>query len=77
MSIKWKIKELQFYGDSQLLIIQVNYKYQKNGDKITSYKKMVDIFKKYLIAITFEQIPRANNRVSNVMATIGSLLDIP
>jgi hypothetical protein len=38
---------------------------------------MVDIFKQYFIVVTFEQIPMENNRVVNVMETIGSLLDIP
>lgn len=38
---------------------------------------MVNDFNKYFTEITFEQIPRDNNRVVDVMATIASLIDIP
>lgn len=37
---------------------------------------MIDSFKEYFIDITFEKIPRINNMIVNVMASIGSLLDI-
>lgn len=41
------------------------------------YNKMVDSFTEYFTTITFEQIPRVNNKEENAMATIGFLLDIP
>ena len=37
---------------------------------------MVDDFKKYFTMITFEQIPRQENKAVDAMATIASLLDI-
>lgn len=45
MAIEWRIKELQVYGDSQLVIIQVNDEYQTKYDKLMQYKIMVDSFK--------------------------------
>lgn len=41
------------------------------------YKKIVDRFKELFTAITFEQIHRDLNKVTDVMATIASLLDLP
>lgn len=38
------------------------------------YKNIVDEFKNYFVDITFEQIPRNDNKAANVMATIASLL---
>lgn len=38
---------------------------------------MVDDFKKYFVNITFEQIPRLDNKAVDAMATIASLLQIP
>lgn len=38
------------------------------------YKKMVDDSKKYFVEITFEKIPRNDNKVADVMATLSSLL---
>ncbi|GLJ53605.1 hypothetical protein SUGI_1143560 [Cryptomeria japonica] len=41
------------------------------------YKQMVDKLKASFTTITFEQIPRDQNRVADAMATIASLLNLP
>lgn len=41
------------------------------------YKRMVDDFKAYFTTITFEKIPRDNNRAADAMATIASLVIMP
>lgn len=46
-------------------------------DKFTYYKKLVEDLKEDFLSISFEQVPRMNNRAKNAMAMIGSLLDIP
>lgn len=51
VAVEWKITELQVYGDSQLVINQVNDKYQMKDDKLMPYKRMVDDFKKYFVEI--------------------------
>lgn len=68
---------LKVYGDTKLIINQVNDEYQNKDDKITSYKNLVEDLKEFFIDITFQQILRVNNRVTNAMSTIKSLLDIP
>lgn len=75
-AVQWKIKELVF-GDSQLVINQFNDDYDTKDEKMIPYKCMVDSFLSYFHMISFEQIPRAQNKETNVMTTIGSLLDIP
>lgn len=75
--MEWKIIELKFYGDSQLVINQINDDYQMKDDKMISYKHMVEDFKKYFVHITCEQIPRLNNKTTNAMAISTSLLQIP
>ena len=57
-AIQWKIIELNVFGDSQLIINQVNDEYQTKDDKLLPYKRIVDDFKKYFTMITFEQILR-------------------
>lgn len=42
MAIEWRITELHIYGDSQLIINQVNEEYQTKDEKLVPYKKMVD-----------------------------------
>lgn len=74
MAIEWDITKLHIYGDSQLVINQINDEYQTKDDKLMPYKKLVDDFKKYFEEITFVQIPRNKNKAKNSMATIESLL---
>lgn len=74
MSIEWNVKELHVYGDSQLVINQINDEYQTKDDKLMPYKQLVEEFKGHFTEITFTQIPRNENKAVDAMATIASLL---
>lgn len=50
--------------------------YQTKDEKLVPYKHMVDDLKKYFSYITFQQVPQADNRVDNAMATLASLLQM-
>lgn len=77
MEVEWKITDLNVYGDSQLIINQVNNDYQTKDEKLMPYKCIVDDFKKYFVSIHFEQVPLLKNKAVDAMATIASLLEIP
>lgn len=77
MALEWNITELQVYGDSQLIINQVNDEYNPKDEKLMPYKAMIDAWKNYFALITFEKIPREKNRSANVMATLASFLQKP
>ena len=77
IAAEWRVDQLDVYGDSQLIINQVNDIYQTKDEKLLPYKRMVDDLKKYFAHITFQQVPRANNKVADVMATLASLLQMP
>lgn len=74
MEIEWNVKELHVYGDSQLIINQINDDYQTKDDKIMSYKQLVEEFKEHFREISFTQIPRNENKATDAMATIAHLL---
>jgi hypothetical protein len=76
IALEWKITELEVYGDSQLVINQINDDYQKKDDKLLPYKNMVDSFKKYFVTIKFSQISRIDNKAVDTMATITSMLQL-
>ena len=48
------IDELNIFGDSQLIINQVNDVYQQKDDKLIPYKRMVDDLKLYFAHISFQ-----------------------
>ena len=77
IAIQWNIQHLQVFGDSQLVIYQVNDDYETKDDKLMHYKKMVDFLKSKFITIYFHQIPRIHNKKADTMATITSMIDMP
>ena len=57
MAIEWRITKLHIYGDSQLIINQVNDDCLKKDVKLVPYKKMVDSLSLYITFVSFQQIP--------------------
>ena len=74
MAIEWRITKLHIYGDSQLIINQVNDDYLTKNEKLVPYKRMVDFLRWYFTFISFQEIPRVENKATNAMDTLASLL---
>ena len=62
LAVQWHIQHLQVYGDSQLVIHQVNDDYETKDEKLMPYKQMVDFLKSKFVTISFCQLPRIDNR---------------
>ena len=45
-TLEWNVTELQVYGDSQLVINQVNDEYNTKDEKLFPYKNLLDNWKK-------------------------------
>lgn len=43
---------------------------------MVAYKKMVDSLKQYFTFVTFQKIPRAENKAADAMVTLASLLQL-
>ena len=54
IAAEWRVDHLNVFGDSQLVINQVNDVYQKRDEKLLPYKCMVDDMKNYFSHITFQ-----------------------
>jgi ribonuclease HI len=57
IATEWRVDQLDVFGDSQLVINQVNDMYQTKDEKLVPYKCMVDDLKNYFAHITFQQVP--------------------
>ena len=53
LALEWRISKLHIFGDSQLIINQVNNDYQTKDDKLVPYKKLVDSLRNYFTFVTF------------------------
>ena len=74
LAIKWRITKLHIFGDSQLVINQINNYYQTKDDKLIPYRKFVDALRNYFTFVLFQQIPQTKNKVVEAMATLASIL---
>ena len=77
LAVQWHIQHLQVYGDSQLVIRQVNDDYETKDEKLMPYKQMVEFLKSKFVTVSFSQLPRVHNRQADAMATIASMIDMP
>ena len=52
-SIRWNIKNLLVFGDSQLVIKQVTDEYHTKDEKLLPYRRIVEDLKQHFIEIVF------------------------
>lgn len=76
-AIRWNIKSLLVFGDSQLVIKQVIDEYHTKDEKLLPYRRIVEDLKQHFTEIVFQKIPRANNNKVDAMATIASMISMP
>eukprot|EP01018_Ginkgo_biloba_P021034 Gb_41824 [translate_table: standard] len=74
LAIQWNIQHLSIFGESQIVIKQVNDDYQTKDEKLIPYKQLVDSLKTF--RAYYIRVPHTNNRSVDTMATIGSLLEM-
>ena len=67
---------MHIYGDSQLVINQVNNEYQTKYDNLIPYNNLINSLRNYFTFVTFQQIPRVANKVVDAMAILASILQL-
>ncbi|XP_050918952.1 uncharacterized protein LOC127136440 [Lathyrus oleraceus] len=72
VTIDLKIKILEVYGDSALVISQVKGYWDTKDHKIIPYKEHVLKLVPYFDEITFHHIPREENQIADALATLAS-----
>ncbi|XP_043714699.1 uncharacterized protein LOC122663058 [Telopea speciosissima] len=69
-----KIKRLRVYGDSSIVICQSQGKWKIKDEKLKPYQEHLEKLFKSFDEITFEYLPRDNNRFANALATLASMV---
>ena len=74
--IEKKMKSLNVYGDSVLIICQLNGEWEIRDSKLVPYqefiKKMIDQFEK----ITFKHLSREENYLADALATLATMFKV-
>ncbi|XP_050897915.1 uncharacterized protein LOC127104803 [Lathyrus oleraceus] len=75
-AIDMRIKILEVYGDSALVINQVNGNWETRNENLIPYKEHVLKLIPYFDQITFEHIPREENHLADALATLSSMFKV-
>ena len=68
--------DLSVFGDSLLIISQIEGKWQARDTKLNLYQKCVNRLISKFRDITFAHLPRAHNRFVDVLATLASMVKL-
>ncbi|XP_050908815.1 uncharacterized protein LOC127122539 [Lathyrus oleraceus] len=75
-TIDLRIKHLEVYGDSALVIIQINWYWETRHPNLIPYREHVMKLIPYFKEITFNNIPREENHLAYALATLASMFKV-
>ncbi|XP_043687596.1 uncharacterized protein LOC122638813 [Telopea speciosissima] len=70
-----EIKKLRLYSDSSIMIYQTPGKWKIKDEKLKPYQEHLENLIKNFDEITFEYLPRNNNRFTDALATLTSMVE--
>ncbi|XP_050909123.1 uncharacterized protein LOC127122891 [Lathyrus oleraceus] len=75
-TIDIRIKFLEVYGDSALVIYQINGDWETRHPNLIPYREHVMKLIPYFEEITFSHIPRVENYLADALATLSSMFNV-
>ncbi|XP_047172662.1 uncharacterized protein LOC124840622, partial [Vigna umbellata] len=75
-AIEYKIKILNVYGDSALVINQLKGEWETRDGKLAPYQAYISKLNENFDSITFHHIPRDDNQLADALATLSSMFEI-
>ena len=76
VAIDLRIKHLDGFRDSALVISQVKGEWDTKHPKLIPYKELVLTLIPYFEEITFEHLPREENQLADALATMSSMFKV-
>jgi ribonuclease HI len=75
---RMKIKNLEVFGDAELIVKQVNRQYQAKHPRLRSYQNCVwDLIENFFSSVNIHYIPRAENQQADALAKAASTFTPP
>ncbi|XP_016706928.2 uncharacterized protein [Gossypium hirsutum] len=75
-AIERKIKVLEVYGDSALVIYQLKGEWETRDPKLVRYRKLVMELIEEFDNVTFSYLPRDENQMADALATLASMFKV-
>jgi ribonuclease HI len=75
---RMKIKNIEVFGDAELIIKQVNRQYQAKHPRLRSYRNCVwDLIENFFTSVNFHFVPRVENQQADALAKAASTFTPP
>ena len=71
-----KIKKLTVYGDSALVICQLNGEWETRDSKLVPYQEFIKGLIEQFEEITFKHLPREENYLTDALATLATMFKV-
>ena len=71
------VKELEVYGNSTLIISQIQNKWKINEERLMPYHECLQKWASKFNKIQYQYVPRMQNQIANVLETMASMMDGP
>ncbi|XP_028230510.1 uncharacterized protein LOC114410780 [Glycine soja] len=75
-AIDFKVKLLNVYGDSALVIHQLRGEWETRDHKLVPYQAYIIKLIEFFDDISFHHIPREENQMANALATLASMFQL-
>ena len=75
-AIKLRVKLLEVYGDSALVIHQIKGEWETRDQKLIPYQAYIKGLVEYFDTIIFHHIPREDNQLADALAILSSMFGL-
>jgi len=75
-AIEYRVKILEVYGDSALVVHQIKGEWETRDKKLIPYQVYIKGLMEYFDAIKFHHIPREDNQLTDALATLLSVFEL-
>ncbi|XP_056159729.1 uncharacterized protein LOC130135193 [Syzygium oleosum] len=76
LAVDMKVRNLQVYGDSTLIILQTEGQWRTHDTKLIPYHEFLESLIIEFEEISFEYLPRSQNQFADALATLSSMLQV-
>ena len=76
LALTMKVKRLQVYGDSMLIILQTQGEWRTKDSKLIPYHRFLEEMIEEFEEIDFGYLPRTQNHFADALATLSSMLQV-
>ncbi|KAK9034176.1 hypothetical protein V6N11_050351 [Hibiscus sabdariffa] len=74
-AIDRKIKTLEVFGDSSVVVRQIKGEWETRDSKLIEYQKLILELTREFEKVTFAYLPREDNRIADALATLAALFE--